>query len=127
MDNKENIVNVSPKDLFPTETLSSIRDEGIQGYLKLFQDNKEVNPVKIFFFEGEYYILDGHHRVLAAIINKRDSIKAEIIKEEQLPRWYRGNLMKKLLKEVGMSTIYDFEGIAGFNYKNYPKYYFVDN
>ncbi len=54
-----------------------------QGILRAMRDGKPMPPVALYLIKDEYYILDGHHRVMAARELGRDRISARIV--ELLP------------------------------------------
>ena len=120
----ENQILLSPDSLYPTESLISIQDEQIQFYVRAFADNKDnVALPLVFIFDNNYYILKGHHIVLAAAISEIDRLLVEIVDRFQLSFWKNDENVVETLNSIGISTLYDFEAIGGFTYKSYPVYY----
>ena len=120
----ENQILLSLDSLYPTESLISIQDEQIQSYVRAFADNKDnVALPLVFIFDNNYYILKGHHIVLAAAISEIDKLLFEIVDRSQLSFWKNDENVIETLKSIGISTLYDFEAIGSFTYKSYPVYY----
>ncbi|WP_418619830.1 hypothetical protein [[Clostridium] scindens] len=115
---------ISPRELYPTESFVFIRDDELQFYIKEFKMNKEhmVKPL-VFYFENNYYILKGHHVVLAAAMINIEELVVEVVDRTQLSFWENDDNVKETLKSIGLSTLYDFETIGGFTYQSYPDYY----
>ena len=115
---------ISPRELYPTESFVFIRDDVLQFYIKEFKMNKEhmVKPL-VFYFENNYYILKGHHVVLAAAMINIEELVVEVVDLTQLSFWENDDNVKETLKSIGLSTLYDFETIGGFTYQSYPDYY----
>ena len=115
---------ISPRELYPTEIFVFIRDDELQFYIKEFKMNKEhmVKPL-VFYFENNYYILKGHHVVLAAAMINIEELVVEVVDRTQLSFWENDDNVKETLKSIGLSTLYDFETIGGFTYQSYPDYY----
>ena len=115
---------ISPRELYPTESFVFIRDDELQFYIKEFKMNKEhmVKPW-VFYFVNNYYILKGHHVVLAAAMINIEELVVEVVDRTQLSFWENDDNVKETLKSIGLSTLYDFETIGGFTYQSYPDYY----
>lgn len=115
---------ISPRELYPTESFVFIRNDELQFYIKEFKMNKEhmVKPL-VFYFENNYYILKGHHVVLAAAMINIEELVVEVVDRTQLSFWENDDNVKETLKSIGLSTLYDFETIGGFTYQSYPDYY----
>ena len=115
---------ISPRELYPTESFVFIRDDVLQFYIKEFKMNKEhmVKPL-VFYFENNYYILKGHHVVLAAAMINIEELVVEVVDRTQLSFWENDDNVKETLKSIGLSTLYDFETIGRFTYQSYPDYY----
>lgn len=59
------------KEHVPREKIESVR--------KAMREGKALPPVRIYQIKDEYYVLDGNHRVAAAIELGRDEIDADIV------------------------------------------------
>lgn len=120
----KNEILISPRELYPTEGFVSIRNEHLQFYVRKFKENQDsvVKPL-VFPFDNNYYILKGHHVVLAAAMADIEKIAVEIVNRSELSFWKSDENVKETLKSVGISTLYDFEAIGGFTYLSYPIYY----
>lgn len=119
----EKAMMISPQKLFPTESLSSIQNEKLQLYLNEYRNGKSMEKPLVFMFDNEYYILRGHHLVLAAIMAGVTEISVRIVNNKEYPFWNEDQNIIDTLNGIGMSTLYDFETIGGFAYKTYPDYY----
>lgn len=124
MERKE--LTISPKDLYPTESFAFIKDERLQFYVSCFKSGKEVDKPCVFYFYENYYILKGHHIVLAAIMAEQEEITAEIVDITEFSFWKEEANVKHTLQSVGKSTLYDFELIGNFTYRSYPCFYEKD-
>lgn len=114
---------ISPKDLYPTENFGFNRSEVLKLYLEAFKREGVFEQPQVFNFEDNYYILKGHHIVLAAIIAGIEKIKVELIDTGKDKFWSNEQNIIDTLKVRGISTLYDFEAIGNFTYSTYPKYY----
>lgn len=117
---------ISPKELYPTESLASIKNDTLQFYVESYTKGEEVESPFVFYFYGNYYIFKGHHIVLAAILAREEKIKAEVIDVKNISFWKEEENIKSTLKSIGKSTLYDFETIGNFTYNSYPHYYEKD-
>lgn len=118
---KEGQVMISPKSLYPTERIRNISMQIVQEYL----DNplRMQEPIQIVYFDNYHYIIQGHHRVLAALLSDRDFVLARIVKSKEETIYRSLETLESELMFVGKSTLYDYEDIANFKYKSYPSYY----
>jgi len=98
-------VMMSPASLYPLEGTidNELLDKCVESRDYL------LNYPSIVVFDGYHYIVKGHHRVLAAIINKEEFINVESVDAE--------------LQSCSISIVHDFEKTGGFKYKSYPDYY----
>ena len=105
---KMNVVALSPASLYPLKEVKDINTETINKYRK--ERTYLHDHVTITVFDGYHYIIDGHHRVLAALLNEEDLITVKPADTEEFP----------LIKETERSTLHDFEKAGNFQYKSYP-------
>ena len=112
---------ISPKSLYPTEKIGNINMEKVEKYRH--QSMGQEESIIVVCFENFHYLINGHHKVLAAVLNKEEFIEAEIINYSKYPFYKNKDNLISELKYVGKSTLYDYEDIAGFRYKSYPEYY----
>ena len=113
---------MSPTCLFPLEGIRSINSETLNDYIS----NRQYlnSKISIIAFDGYHYIVDGHHRCLAAILNEETFVKAKTVDVDEYPFF---NSTQNLISEInaaGISLVYDYEELGKFRYKSYPKYYF---
>ena len=112
---------ISPKSLYPTEKISNINMEIVGQYRnKMKKGFNEKVLVRVF--ENYHYIVDGHHKVIAALLENKQFIEASLLHEKNNFLDKSKNLISEL-EHVGKSTLYDFEDIAKFRYISYPEYY----
>lgn len=114
---------VSPFRLYPTETLESISNSTIQFYLECIKDKVEIDPIRIIVFDNNFYIVDGHHKVLASILSKCNTVKVQVVDRLTVSAYKEIDNFKNTLSIVGKRTLYDFEAVGNFSYSEYPEYY----
>lgn len=119
----KNEILISPQKLFPTESLFSIKNDLLQLYIEGYKEGKNLEKPLVFMFDKNYYILKGHHLVLAAIMAQIKEICVEVVDNKQYSFWNNDENIKETLRSIGISTLYDFETIGGFTYQTYPDYY----
>lgn len=112
---------ISPRSLYPTEKIRNINMERVERFR--YQSLEKEEPVIVICFENFHYLINGHHKVLAALLDKRQFIRAETVDYTKQPFYKSSDNLINELKHVGKSTLYDYEDTAGFRYKSYPKYY----
>lgn len=123
MENKSALIMIDPRFLYPTVTLESIENNNIRFFMEKYNNEEDVMPIAVVLFDGEYYIVDGHHRMLASIIAGKKEVKVISLEKDDLPKWWTEKTFIETLECVGMRTIYDFEAIGNFDYLKIPKYY----
>lgn len=114
---------ISPKELYPTESLESIKNENLKTYVERYRNDEKIEKPTVFSFYGNYYILYGHDKVLAAIIAGEGTIEAKEVDINGLSFWKEEANVKDTLKSLGKSTLHDFETIGNFTYNSYPCFY----
>jgi ParB/Sulfiredoxin domain len=57
------------------------------GVLLAMRQGEPLPPIEVWALRGEYYVLDGHHRVAAARALASDYISAHVIDVVELPRY----------------------------------------
>lgn len=114
---------ISPQKLYPTERLAFIKNDILQLYIENYKKEKKMEKPLVFLFDNNYYILKGHHLVLAAIMAGINELCIEVVDNRQFTFWSNEENIKQTLNSIGMSTLYDFETIGGFTYQTYPDYY----
>lgn len=118
-------MRISPKKLYPTESLSSIKEDVIRFFMECYKNNIGVPAVVVLMYDGDYYIIDGHQRMLAANRLKLNQIDVEQVQLSSSPFWSNEENILYHLKAVGRSTLYDFEAVGDFTYEKYPSYYSI--
>ena len=116
-----NNIFISPFSFYPLAAGKDISS----GRLNQYIENKEYlrSPVSAIALEGYHYIIDGHHRVLAAIHNNERFIDAKIADADLYPALQsKQNLLDKI-QAAGISALHEFEKAGEFHYKSYPRYY----
>ena len=111
-------MKLSPKELFPTQSANSIQESKILFFMECLRNNVEVPQINVIRFEDDYYIIAGHHLMLALnrlAINETD---VEVITPGEETFWgIRDNIIESL-KAIGQTALYDYEAIGAFTYKN---------
>lgn len=118
---EKNQILISPRSLYPTEKIRNINMERVEKFR--YQSLEKEEPVIVICFENFHYLINGHHKVLAALLDKRQFIRVETVNYTKQPFYKSSDNLINELKHVGKSTLYDYEDAAGFRYKSYPKYY----
>lgn len=97
---------MNPRSLYPTQNIRDLSGEILDQYVK-----KEIpaGSIKIGCCDGYFGVTDGHHRFLAAAINKEPFISAEF------------DPMPEKTHIVSKTEIYNYEDVAGFYYSEYPE------
>jgi len=114
---------ISPKSLYPTEKLTNINMDKVEAYRHQSLKVEDEDVVSVIYFENYHYVIDGHHRLLAALLDERPFVKAEFINYDKYPFFKDTNNLISELQHIGKSTLYDYEDAGKFSYKSYPDYY----
>lgn len=114
---------INPKKLFPTVTLESISNDNIHFFINKFMKDEDVLPIMVYQYDDHYFIIDGHHRMLASVISNKSEVEVMVLEKDELPDWCESNIFESTLNSLGMRTIYDFEAIGDFSYVEHPKFY----
>ena len=114
-------IMMSPTSLYPLARISDID----VGTLNKYEESKEYlhNYSSIIVFNGYHFFVEGHYRVLAAIINKEEFINVELVNTEKYPFFKNEENLISELQATGISSVYEFEEIGKFRYKSYPSFY----
>ena len=115
------IVNIN--ELYPTESLVFVEPEAINRIMKMIKTDGSDTEIIAFVFENHYYIYKGHDQLMAAACLHADKVRVFVVDYKDLPFFGDEKNIKNMLADIGMSTIYDFEGMCGFKYSEYPEYY----
>lgn len=115
------MVNIN--ELYPTESLAFIEPELIKQISEMIKADGTDTEIIAFLFEGHYYIFKGHAQLMAAAFLHADKVRIFLVDYKELSFFGNENNIKSTLADIGMSTIFDFEGICGFRYPEYPEYY----
>lgn len=112
---------ISPQNVYPTQTFGEFSMERIEQYRS--QKTEEKAPIVLTHFNGYHYVIDGHHRLLAALIDQKPVIAAKLLNPDEYPLFQSQDALPAQLKAVGVSAVYDFETIGNFRYLLYPGAY----
>lgn len=115
------LVNIN--ELYPTESLVFIEPESIEKTAAMIKADGTDTEIVAFLFENHYYIFRGHVQLMAAAFLHATRVRVFLVDYKELPFFCEEKNIKKTLTNIGMSTIFDFEGICGFTYPEYPEYY----
>jgi len=118
---EKNDILISPTSLYPNTGIKNIDSEKLNGYI----GNKEYlhNYVTIAVLDGYHYIIDGHHRVLAAIANDEKFVNVNIIDKAKRPNYASTKDLISEIQAIDISLVHDFENIGKFRYKSYPRHF----
>lgn len=114
---------LSPMSLYPTQRIRDISQTQLAKYISLNKDKNAFPPVSISIMDSYHFIIDGHHRVLSALVNKLPIIRCELAHDRVSPVFSAETALKEQLSHCGVSTLYDFETIGNFTYASYPAFY----
>ncbi len=115
-------IMISPKSLYPTEKIKNISMEEVDMY-RDYSPNKKEEIISVVYFENYHYVIDGHHRWLAALLDDIPFVKAELIDYNKYPFFKDKDNLVNELNHVGKKTLYDYEDIGNFRYISYPQNY----
>lgn len=116
-------VQMPPNELYPLTMLTSINPYTLKRTVEYFKEGMDIDSIKGIEYKGDIYILDGYYEMLAANILKKDMITVELVDRSSLPFWNNDKNVEETLEVVGISTLYDFEGIGNFTYDTHPDGY----
>ena len=109
--------------LYPTESLASISPDRINKLKEFLSPDGTNTEIFIIEYKGFYYIVKGHHQMLAAAYLGAKKVRVYLVNYNDLSFLSNPKNIESTLSSIGMSTVYDFEGIGGFKYESYPEYY----
>lgn len=115
--------SVSPKILYPMETIESIDPNTLDRVIQEMKNGMNNPPIRVIDFKGYYIILNGNYEMLAANIVGKLQVNVEIVPWHNQGNWLSEERIEKQLKIVGMNALYDFEALGGFEYPEYPFFY----
>ncbi len=90
------------------------------GIKRAIKEMKKLPPIEVYKVEDEYYIVDGHHRVMASRDIDRDFIDAEIIEYKFKDK--EDNFSSKDYHECPMKEFNDHTGLWGIILKTREAY-----
>ncbi len=96
---------INPQSLFPTQTIRDISAERLMDYI---DDTKmdSFGIISVALKNNEWYVIDGHHRTIAAARNHISFIESEVT--------------PTFVPAIPLSQIYDYEDASGFKFNYYP-------
>lgn len=108
-DNKKKAMCLSPYRIYPTQCIRDLSEDRLKHYLKLFsgKQNYVSDEITVTHYNNFNFVIDGHHRLLAALKLKKKFIYV--------------NIASDCVSNYSKSKCYDFEDIAGFTYSKYPE------
>lgn len=115
---KKGQIMISPKSLYPTIEMQDINMQRVQEYID--NPSKMQEPIKIVYLDNYHYIIEGHHRVLAALLSGKDFVLAQMAEKEGNMTDRTIEMLESKLRTVGKNILLDYEGMAKFQYKSYP-------
>lgn len=118
---QETIIYISPKNVYPTQKITEMSDKTFDDYRRL--PIEKYLPIDILVYGGYHFVVNGNHRVLAAMNENHKVIPARIMHDEEFPFYTKEENILKQLKAVSLVAVHDFEAIGKFRYNDYPSYY----
>jgi len=109
-DEPRNEILLSPTSLFPMKTIGPVYRELLSDFMA---EQKYREPISIAVVDGYHYIVDGHYRALAALLNKEPFVQvrmAPLDAEDWLGQMGAG-------ATAGFQA---FEDAGAFRYASYP-------
>lgn len=73
-------------------------------YAKAMQSGAIFPPITVALYAGQYYLVDGKHRILANKVNKRQNISVEIIKVESKNDIFAEAVKRNVIHGAALST-----------------------
>ena len=119
----EKTFTVPPNKLYPTESIASIDPAKLNYYVSMIKEGKNFDGIFVILYDGLYFIVKGHHLMLAYSLLQANEISVHLVSMQDLLFFSEGKNLEHTLKAVGISALYDFEAIGNFIYEEYPKYY----
>jgi len=112
---------LSPASLYPLADMSEADREKLRTYIE--EKDYLYNYITIAVLDGYHYIVDGHYRVLAAIVNGEDFVNVVIANPAEYP--YAESLQSLIctIENYNIASVKAFEELGRFCYKSYPSYY----
>jgi len=104
---------MAPTSLFPLNKMRNISSKIVDEYRASQEYRKR--PISIIAFDGYHFIVNGHHRMLAAALNNEQFVDVKLAS-------FQENLISTA-QLVGISGVYDFEAAGNFRYASYPNIY----
>lgn len=104
----EKLIEINPTTLYSSQNTRDLSEKVLDEYI----EKGKVTDIENVAITGKYdslFIIDGHHRVLAAARNEKDWITA-----------YTSECIPGMLDK---SAYYDFEDIGNFRYEKYPDFF----
>ena len=114
---------VSPRKLYPTVSLTSIEENKILFYVECIKDGIMIEGIEAFLFKDNYFILRGHHKMLAANRLQLPEVLVDIVELPHNTIWDDSNNIIENIRAIGMTALYDFEAVGGFTYEDYSFFY----
>ncbi|MCL2664295.1 MAG: cytidylate kinase family protein [Defluviitaleaceae bacterium] len=105
---------LSPTSLYPLDDISSIN-------IYIVEENRVSReylhqPINIIIHDNYHFITDGHHRMLAAILNGESLVRVKAVDTDEY-------LVMLNLQTLTLSSVQEFEEAGNFRYGSYPQQY----
>ncbi len=113
-DKEELKILLSPKSLYPTKSIKNLDMDIVN---KLVDDESYLtDKIEIVIHNNYYYVVNGHHKLVAALLSNKQFVPVKLVKTEDLD-FNLPDLTSKLKEQ----ELREYEKECKFNYKNYPK------
>ena len=111
---------LSPKILYPTQSIREISIKIVEKYIKKLNENKELYPIDIVVSGGFCFIYDGHHRVAAYAKKDYRLIPCNLVGQDD-DVVGKMTVNQYVSGEFSSTKAYDWEDYIDFRYLTYPK------
>ncbi len=114
---------VSPKFLFPTKSIKEFSSEKTAAALA--QEPFDLtNKITCIYYEGYYFVVDGHKRASIALAKNIPLLPVDIITSENQPS-YLNNLKDHIQEKYNRAFIHEWEDLHNFRFEIYPQLDFI--
>ena len=101
----QNDIWVSPRTLLPTQEVKNYQIDAISHYFSNDEDYLD-NPVKVVFDNNQFYIYDGHKRVLHAIKSRKTLLPCLLINPTNNCKLFNGQSVKDFIADKSFQEYY---------------------
>ena len=108
---------VSPKNIYPTEGIRNINMERVLEY-KANPQMLESVPITLAQIEDVLFVMDGHHRIMAANLLEKSTLRAYL--KYSTGDTFPSGVSAEQYVTVSLSDVYDWEDANRLRFGYYP-------